>query len=418
VSTPERQREIYLEGSRGKRPAIPTTFGELETAARDTLSRKGYSYIAGGAGLESTMDANRRAFERYRITPRMLRDVSECDLSVKLFGNRIAAPLFTCPIGVLELAHKEADLAVARAAGSLGLPVTFSNQASRTMEECSAVMGDTPRWFQLYWSAEDELVVSFLRRAEQCGCRALVVTLDTTMLGWRGRDLDLAHLPFLEAQGLAQYISDPVFQSFLDDPELLAEKAVITPSSVALLARMCKRYPGSFLENLKSKRPLAAVRKFISIYTRANLTWRDIPFLREHTDLPIILKGILHPDDARLALDQGVDGIYVSNHGGRQVDGARSALDCLSEVAAAVDGRVPVLFDSGVRCGADVLKALALGATAVGIGRPYAYALALAGEDGVRELLENFLAELQLSMCLSGVSKIDEIDGDLLSAES
>ena len=408
-STPERQKYIYLEGGRGKKPAIPADFERLEAVAKRRMSDDGYTYVAGGAGLETTARENLEAFRRYRITPRMLRDVSECELGTKLFGTSLPAPVFTCPIGVLELAHAQADLAVAKACSKVGVPMVFSNQASVCMEDCSAVMGDTPRWFQLYWSADEELVVSFLERAENCGCRALVVTLDTPMLGWRCRDLDRTHLPFTACKGLAQYTSDPVFDSLLGDLKLTTEQARPTPAAIALLARMCRRYPGSFWENWKSRKPLAAVRKFIQIYTRCNLSWTDFGFLREHTKLPIVLKGILHPDDARKALDCGADGIYVSNHGGRQVDGAISALDALAKISPVVDRRVPVLFDSGVRTGSDIYKALALGADAVGIGRPYVYALAAAGETGVVQLLQNMIAELQLTMCLSGVRTLEEI---------
>jgi lactate 2-monooxygenase len=413
-STPERQRKIYLEGARGKKPSIPTDFHKLRTLAGKKLSTDAYSYIRGGAGFENTAHQNRRAFEKLSIVPRMLRDVSNCQLQTKLFGTTVSAPIFTCPIGVLELAHPAADLAVAEACAALDIPMTFSNQASVCMEDCARRMGDTPRWFQLYWSANEDLVVSFLQRAENCGCRALVVTLDTSMLGWRCQDLDQTHLPFLAAKGLAQYVTDPVFASLLDDPELLAEKPTPTPSAIALLAQMCHRYPGSFWENLKTRRPLAAVRKFIQIYTRCNLTWENLKFLRDHTSLPIVLKGILHPDDARKALDCGADGIYVSNHGGRQVDGAIGALDALREIVKVVDQKVPVLFDSGVRNGSDIFKAIAVGADAVGIGRPYAYALALAGPLGVLELLQNMIADLQLTMCLSGARTLDDVGPDLL----
>lgn len=395
-------------------PLVPAGFAELERLAETVLSTRQFTYIAGGAGAEVTMRSNREALDRVTIHPRMMTDVSTLDLSCKLFGNSLPYPIFTCPIGVLELAHPKADLAVAEAASRLGVPMVFSNQASYSMEECAGLMGDTPRWFQLYWSSCDELVVSFLRRAEGCGCRAIVATLDTTMLGWRPRDLDLAHLPFLEGQGLAQYIHDPVFQSLLDDPTLMQQRSAVTASSLALLARLCRRYPGSFWNNLKTRRPLAAVRKFIDIYTRADLSWDNLPFLRNHTSLPIVLKGILHPDDARRALDQGVDAVYVSNHGGRQIDGAVSSIEALKQIVKVVDGRVPVLFDSGIRGGADIYKALALGASAVGIGRPYAYALALAGCDGVTELLSNYLCELKLSMSLSGVTGLAQLNKDCL----
>ena len=414
MSTPERQRRIYLDGAKGQRPTVPIDHDKLEEAARRKVSTEAYAYIAGGAGRESTIGENRRALDRYKILPRMLRDVSDCDTSLNLFGNTLNSPIFTCPIGVLDLFHPEADLAVAKAASATGVPMAFSNQASVSMEECASAMGDGVRWFQLYWSKSDELVASLVKRAEECGCRAIFVTLDTTMLGWRIRDLDLAYLPFLAGRGIAQYVSDPVFQELLKDPEPELEPPKITLTSLSNLYQMSKRYPGSTLENIKTRRAVDAVRKFIAIYSRASLSWENLAFLREHTKLPIVLKGILAPDDALKALDHGVDGIYVSNHGGRQVDGAVGALDALAEVARVVDSRVPVLFDSGVRGGADIFKALCLGAKAVGIGRPFAYALAVGGERGVVELLQNYQADLRLTMGLSGVRSLAELNQDCL----
>lgn len=414
MSTPERQRRIYLDGAKGKKPSVPIDLQVLEDRARRKMGKESYAYIAGGAGRETTMTENRRCLDRYKIVPRMLRDVSECDTSVQLFGNKIDYPIFTCPIGVLDLFHSEADLAVAKAASQTGVPMAFSNQASVSMEDCAAQMGDGVRWFQLYWSKSDELVASLVKRAENCGCRAILVTLDTTMLGWRIRDLDLAYLPFLAGRGIAQYVTDPVFQELLKDPEPELEPPKITLTSLNNLYQMSKRYPGSLLDNIKTRRAVDAVRKFIAIYSRASLSWENLAFLREHTKLPIVLKGILAPDDALKALDHGVNGIYVSNHGGRQVDGAVGAADALAAVAEAVDGKVPVLFDSGVRGGADIFKALCLGATAVGIGRPYAYALATGGAQGVAELLQNFQADLRLTMGLSGCSSLTELNRDYL----
>ena len=251
------------------------------------------------------------------------------------------------------------------------------------MEDCAAVMGDAPRWFQLYWSTSNELVASFVSRAEACGCEAIVVTLDTTMLGWRCRDLDLAYLPFAVGKGIAQYTSDPVFRSLLKPGKLEGGKPTL--KGIRSMLEVNDAYPGGVFKNMRSGMAIAAVRTFLSIYSRPSLTWDDLPFLRERTKLPILLKGIQHPEDARLAVEHGVDGIVVSTHGGRQVDGALGSLDSLPRVVAAVDGRIPVLLDSGIRGGADVFKALALGARAVLIGRPYVYGLALAGEDGVRE---------------------------------
>lgn len=416
----QRQAEIYTRGVAGTRPLIPVDPRRLEEAARARMTPQAFAYVAGGAGSESTIDANRAAFERHRIVPRVLRDVSSRSTAIELFGRRLPAPLLLAPIGVLELAHREADLAVARAAATVGVPMIFSNQASVPMERCAAAMGGSPRWFQLYWSKNNELVESFARRAERCGCEAIVVTLDTTMLGWRARDLDLAYLPFLRGKGIAQYTSDPVFRAMLEGAAPAPAATVkrrVTLQSLRALVQMTRAYPGSFWANLRSTAPLAAVQHFTATYSRTNLTWDDLRFLRERTKLPILLKGILHPDDARRALERGLDGIVVSNHGGRQIDGEIAALDALPGVVAAVAGRIPVLLDSGVRGGADVVKALALGARSVLIGRPYVYALALAGEPGVVELLRNVIAELDLTMGLAGVRDVSEIGPGVLGAQ-
>jgi lactate 2-monooxygenase len=412
-----RQMDVYLAGLRGRRPLVPFSFDKLEQTARRRMSREAFAYITGGAGLESTISANRAAFERRRIVPRMLRDVSARDTSVSLFGRTLPSPFLLAPIGVLELAHRDADLAVARAAASEGVPMIFSNQASRPMEECAAAMGDAPRWFQLYWSTSDELVASFVGRAEACGCEAIVVTLDTTMLGWRSRDLDLAYLPFALGKGIAQYTSDPVFTALLK-PGPPDKAGPPTPSGLRSLFKATSAYPGGLRSNLRSGLPLAAVREFLSIYSRPSLTWDELAWLRGLTRLPILLKGLLHPDDARLAVEHGVDGIVVSNHGGRQVDGAIGSLDALPAVAAAVGGRIPILFDSGVRGGADAFKALALGASAVLIGRPYVYALGLAGEPGVRDVIRNFVADFDLTLGLAGCRSVSEIGSEHLQSVS
>ena len=422
MSTPtpplNRQSEIYIAGMAGKKPLIPVSARRLEEAARRRMSPEAYAYVAGGAGAEDTVRANREAFERRRIVPRMLRDVSARDTTVELFGRALPAPLLVAPVGVLELAHPEADLAVARAAAAAGVPMIFSSQASVSMEDCAAAMGASPRWFQLYWSKNDALVESFVRRAEASGCEAIVVTLDTTLLGWRTRDLDLAYLPFLRGKGIAQYVSDPVFLASLANPAAPpagAAKRTVNLHSLAAFAELTRAHPGSFLKNLRSGTPLAAVQQFIATYSRPSLTWAELPYLRARTKLPILLKGILHPDDARKALDAGMDGVIVSNHGGRQVDGAIAALDALPGVVEAIAGRAPVLMDSGVRGGADVLKALALGARAVCIGRPYVYALALAGEAGVLELLRNVASDFELTMGLAGCASAREIGREALA---
>ncbi len=411
----DRQRTVYLDGAFGYRQAIPFVYAELERLARQKLSPEAWAYIAGSAGLEQTARSNESDFQYWKIVPRMLRNVEERDLSTQFFGHTLPAPFFLAPIGALEMAHPEADLAIARACGALGIPYIFSNQASVPMEECAVSMGETPRMFQLYWSRSDELAVSLLRRAETCGCSAIVVTLDTTMLGWRTRDLDLGYLPFLKGIGIAQYTSDPVFCRLLEEP-LEAPSGNRRPSfdAIRTLISSAQKYPGSFWSNLRSGIGRKAVQKFTQIYSRPNITWTDLPFLRKHTRLPIILKGILHPEDAKKALDYGVDGIYVSNHGGRQVDGAISSIEALPGIVEAVRGKAPVLFDSGVRGGADAFKALALGATAIGIGRPYCYALGIGGQAGVEALLLNWMADLELTMGLSGCKNIAEIHSTTL----
>ncbi len=270
---------------------------------------------------------------------------------------------------------------------------------------------------QLYWSKSDDLVESLARRAKVSGCEAIVVTLDTTVLGWRTRDLERAYLPFLRGKGIAQYTSDPVFARLIatPGPEPAPEQQP-RPNLAALrtLIALTRAYPGHFVETLRSGRGRAAVQRFIEIYSRPSLSWEDLPFLRERTDLPILLKGILHPDDAARAVDAGIDGIVVSNHGGRQVDGSIATIEALPAVADAVAGRIPILLDSGIRGGADAFKALALGATAVLIGRPYVYGLAIAGSAGVREVIENIRADFELTMALAGCSSISEIGPEML----
>lgn len=416
-TAPDWQKEIYLNGFAGSLPKTAIDFLTLEEKARRAMSRKAFAYIAGGAGVETTMRANREAFDRYKIIPRMLRDVSDRDTSVTLFGQQLSAPFLLSPVGVLEMVHPEADVAVARASASLNIPYIFSNQASYPMETCASVMKNSPRWFQLYWSKSNDLVESFVKRAERCGCQAIAVTLDTTMLGWRTRDLELAYLPFLEGKGIAQYTSDPVFQKMLDEPDQLpVVKRKITLNSIRGLISMVNRYPGDgFFTKLKSGRPIKAVQKFVSTYSNPAVTWEELKLLRSYTSLPIVLKGILHPDDARLAIDHGVNGIIVSNHGGRQVDGAISTLEALPSIVKAVNGKIPVLMDSGIRGGADVFKAIALGATAICIGRPYVYGLSIAGEKGVYEVLRNLLADFELTMALAGCRNLREVAENTLA---
>jgi isopentenyl diphosphate isomerase/L-lactate dehydrogenase-like FMN-dependent dehydrogenase len=417
-----RQNEVYRAGVYGHLPRVPVAARALQARAKQALNARAYAYVAGGAGDEVTQRANRAAFDRWAVIPRVLRDVSSRDTSIELFGRRLPAPVLLGPVGALELVHRDADLAVARAAASAGVPMVFSNQASVSMEDCAAVMGDAPRWFQLYWSTSDELVESLVGRAEATGCDALVVTLDTTMLGWRPRDLDLGHLPFALGKGIAQYTSDPVFRRLVEQraaaitsPPTPAEpQPRPTPAAVRALVGMAKAWPGSFRENLRSPLPRAAVETFLGIYSRPSITWDDLAWLRSRTRLPILLKGVLHPDDARRALDEGVDGVVVSTHGGRQVDRSISALDALPEIVGAVAGRAPVLLDSGIRSGADVFTAVALGARAVLLGRPFAWGLALAGEEGVRQVISDVLGEFDLTLGLTGHTAVDQLSPDVL----
>ncbi|MGD9912599.1 MAG: alpha-hydroxy-acid oxidizing protein [Rhizobiaceae bacterium] len=406
-----RQTEIYVTGAGGRRQLVPVAPDALEAAAARTMSVAAAAYVIGGAGSEASMRANREAFERRRFVPRVLRDVSKRDLSVTLFGRRHRAPLLLAPIGVLELAHRQADLAVARAAAAEKIGYVFSNQASVKLEDCAAAMGEAPRWFQLYWSSDDDFVRSVVERAEKAGCEAIVVTLDTTLLGWRPRDLDLAYLPFLRGLGLAQYLSDPVFRSKIPaSPPDTGFK----PKGPGIVATALSLHAKGRQFGLSMNQMRAAVAHFTATYSRPDLNWTDIARLRQMTTLPILLKGVRHADDARLAKEHGVDGIVVSNHGGRQVDGEAGTLDVLPGVVAAAGGLL-VLLDSGVRSGADVAKALALGATAVLLGRPYVYGLALAGEAGVRETIRNVVAELDLTLALCGLTSVGELGPECLA---
>ena len=418
-----RQTQIYLDGVSGRRPRVPLDADRLETAAKRRMRPEAFAYVAAGAGNGRTLAANRAAFDGWRIVPRMLRDVERRDTTVELFGQRLPSPFLLAPVGVLELAHPQADCAVASAARDMGTTMVFSNQASKPMEGLARILEDSPRWFQLYWSRSDALVESLASRAERCGCGAIVVTLDTTMLGWRTRDLEGAYLPFLHGKGIAQYTSDPVFRSLIAEHASPSDPGQPGPrptlAALRTLIELTRAYPDTFLRTLLSGRGRAAVQRFTEIYSRPSLTWDTLAFLRERTSLPIVLKGILHADDAARAVAEGIDGVIVSNHGGRQVDGAIASLEALPAVVAAVDGRIPVLLDSGVRGGADIFKALALGARAVLIGRPYVYGLAIAGRAGVREVIENLAADFDLTMGLSGCRSMSEIGPDaVVSAAS
>jgi lactate 2-monooxygenase len=406
-----RQGAIYRAGSLGRRPRVPTGWHALEDAARRAMSPEAFAYVAGSAGLESTAAANRAAFDRWQVVPRALRDVRGRTLDVDLFGRRLPAPLLLAPIGVLEMAHPDADLAVGRAAAGAGLPAVLSSQASVPMESVAAAMGTSPRWFQLYASSVDDLSDSFVRRAEAAGCEAIVLTVDTTHLGWRCRDLDLGYLPFAHGLGIAQYTSDPVFAGLVDEhlSRPPSARPKVTVGALRTLRDISRAYPGGFWSNVRSPRPRAAVETFLDVFSRPGLSWPDLARLRTLTRLPLLVKGVLHPDDARRAVEMGADGLIVSNHGGRQVDGSVAALDALPGIVGAVAPDLPVLFDSGIRGGSDIVKALCLGARAVLVGRPYVYGLALSGEQGVRDVLDNLVADLDLTLGLMGCSSLADL---------
>ena len=376
-------REIYARGLAGEIPSIPVSVGEQERRAREAMEERAANYVFAGAGAEHTMRTNREAFERHRIVPRMLRDVAERDLSIELLGTAMPAPLMLAPIGVQRGVHEEGELATARAAAAIGVPMIASTASAFTLEEIARASGEGPRWFQLYWPNEPALLKSFVGRAEAAGYEAIVVTVDTFIPGWKPRDLQQAWLPFLEGMGNANYFQDPVFRASL--------------------------------EKTPEEDQGTATGRYLEVLANPSLTWDDLPVLRELTSLPILIKGVQHVEDAREAARRGLDGIVVSNHGARQVDGAIGALDALPPIAEAVGGELAVLFDSGVRSGADVIKALALGADAVCLGRPYIWGLALGGQEGVETVLKMVLAELDLTMALCGYTRPDQLSPETVA---
>jgi isopentenyl diphosphate isomerase/L-lactate dehydrogenase-like FMN-dependent dehydrogenase len=372
------QNEIYISGE----SPWPVGADDWEARAAEQLDAGPFGYIAGGAGAEATMRANREAFERRRLRPRMLSGHTERQLGVDVLGTPSPFPFFLAPVGVLSIAHGDGELAAARAAAAARVPFILSTAASHSIEEIADAMGDAPRWFQLYWVSDREVVESLVRRAEAAKYGAIVVTLDTLVLGWRPRDLRNAYLPFREGEGIAQFTSDPVFRSRLpveDDP-------------------------------------LVAAGTMLAMFPNLALRWDDLAWLRELTSLPLLVKGVLTAEDAERALAAGVDGIVVSNHGGRQVDGAVASLDALVEVRGAVGGEAVVLVDGGIRSGADVVKAMALGADAVLVGRSYVYALAVGGEAGVAAFIEQLAAETDLTLALMGAPSIRELDSTWIAA--
>jgi L-lactate dehydrogenase (cytochrome) len=376
-------REIYARGLGGETPSIPVSVAELERRAAEAMDERTANYVFAGAGSEGTMDANREALRRRQIVPRMLRDVAERDLSTTVLRTTMPAPLMLAPIGVQKVVHPDGELATARAAATLGLPMIASTASAFTLEEIAKAGGEAPRWFQLYWPNDRALAASLVSRAEAADYGAIVLTVDTFVPGWKPRDLQQAWLPFLNGVGVANYFQDPIFREALEK----------TPE-----------------EDVG-----AATGHFLGIQANPSLSWGDLAWLREQTSLPIVIKGIQHPDDAREAVKHGLDGIVVSNHGGRQVDGALGSLDALPAIAEAVGNDLTILFDSGIRSGADAIKALALGADAVCLGRPYIWGLALEGQAGVETVLKMVLAELDLSLALCGYTRPDQLSPDALA---
>ncbi len=378
------QTGVYVEGMfTGTTSALTTNMVRLEEHAREVLTAEAMGYIVPSAGDGATARANREAFERWRIVPRMMRGAVERDLSCTVLGTSMPAPVMLAPIGVQTLAHADGELATARAAAALGIPYIHSTAAAHSFEEVAEASGDGPRWYQLYYPTDLDVCQSFLERARASGFTTLVVTVDTTMLGWRPADLDRGFLPFLQNVGVANYLTDPAF-----------------------LAKLAKPV---------EEDPAAATFHWAGMFPNPGLSWADLPFLRDHWDGPIVLKGVVAVEDAVLAVEHGMDGIVVSNHGGRQVDGAIASLDALPAIAEAVGHQTTILFDSGVRTGTDVIKALALGADAVLVGRPFLYGLALAGQGGVEHVLRCLLAELDLALTLSGHPDPAALTPDALS---
>jgi lactate 2-monooxygenase len=376
----EYQNELYEQGQAGRQPPYPIKFADLEAKAAAAMPPKVLGYVAGGAGDEHTQRANVEAFKRWGLFPRMGIAPEERDMSIDLFGMKLPSPIFMAPIGVIGVCAQDGhgDLAAARASARTGVPFFVGTLTSDPMEDVAAELGDTPGFFQLYTPPDREMAASLVHRAEAAGFKCMAVTLDTWVTGWRPRDLSAGNYPQVPSGCLSNYTSDPVFRRGLQPGEDATEAAV----------RKLPIFGGPF-------------------------RWSDLEWLRSETKLPLLVKGICHPDDVRRAKDIGVDGIYCSNHGGRQANGGLPALDCLPGVLKAAEG-LPVLFDSGVRSGADIVKALAMGATAVGIGRPYAYGLALGGVDGIVHVLRSLLAEADLIMAVDGYPSLKDLTPDAL----
>jgi len=359
-----------------------------------------------------TYGANRKTFNKWAIIPRMLRNCTARNLETTIFGHKFKAPMLLAPIGVQGILHPDAEIATATAAKETNIPMILSTAATRSMEEVAEVHGDGHRWYQLYWPYSDEITVSLLNRAKKSGYSALIITLDTMSIGWRPHDLDTAYLPFFHSYGCQNGFADPVFMArYGKQPEPRGKPAFpYNPQEINARAEQ-----GDPTAKAMMYMGTEWVREMSSGRQRS---WDELKLLKDNWDGPLVLKGVQCAADAELAIDAGVDGIVVSNHGGRQVDGAVSALWSLEHIMksakvreAQASGKFTVLFDSSIRTGPDVFKALALGAQAVLLGRPYVYGLALGGADGVKHVIKTILAELEVTMGLSGYKSIDEFQG-------
>ncbi|MGX9133060.1 alpha-hydroxy acid oxidase [Rummeliibacillus sp. JY-2-4R] len=351
---------------------FPISFVELERAAASVLPKNQYGYVRSGAGGEQTLHQNQSAFQKYSIIPRYLKDVSKLDTSIELFGKEYPTPLLAAPVGVLQMISPEGELAVARALKDLNIPYIQSTVSSYSIEEIASAAPDSSKWFQLYWAPCDpEISYSMVKRAEQAGYEAIVLTIDTMMLGWRETDMRNQFSPISEGYGKGNWATDPAFLKSIPNNDL-----------------------NSIIEGI------------LANLHHPTLQWANIKELKKRTTLPVLIKGILHPEDAKLALENGVDGIIVSNHGGRQLDGVIPSIDALPAIVEAINGQIPVLFDSGIRRGTDVVKALALGANAVLIGRPFVYGLAIAGEEGVKRVFSTILKETEVTLSMAGITEV------------
>lgn len=376
---PERQAELFESIDAEQGPEIPLDYESLKQLAEECMDDFVYEFVAGGAGRGETMRANRTTFSRWRILPRMLRDTSDRSLEVEVGGRTLPTPITLSPIGVQTLYASDGELATARAAAALDVPQCVSTVSSMSFESVAEQLDETPRWAQFYLTTDDAITASFIERVENAGYDGIMVTVDTPYTGWRTRLQATGQIPMSEQHGVANFFEDPAFRDRLErPPESDPERAIDEMREIS-------KYP--------------------------ELTWRELKALTNRTSVPVFVKGVLHPADARRAVEFA-DGIVVSNHGGRQIDGEVGALEMLPAIADAVGNAGDIVFDSGIRSGADVLKAIALGADAVGLGRPYIFALAAGGEEGVRELLKNVHAEFDLTLALAGFESPASVTGD------